>query len=81
MASLVRSSDLRVLIEAIDDQAHVDKLIAILDEMVRGALVIERVRVVSYAAGAEGIWARWEVQDSARIYGVRPRRFCSGSGQ
>jgi len=53
-ASLVElSSDLPVLIEVVDDQAHVDKLLPILDEMVTGgALVtVERVRVVKYAAG------------------------------
>jgi hypothetical protein len=52
-ASLVElSSDLPVLIEVIDDQQHVDKLLPILDEMVTGgALVtVERVRVVKYAA-------------------------------
>jgi len=55
-ASLVElSSDLPVLIEVVDDQAHVDKLLPILDEMVTGgALVtVERVRVVKYAAGAK----------------------------
>jgi PII-like signaling protein len=37
----------------VDDQAHVDRLLPILDEMVTGgALVtVERVRVVKYAAG------------------------------
>lgn len=46
------SSDLPVLIEVVDDEAHVDKLLPILDEMVSGgALVtVERVRVVKYAA-------------------------------
>jgi uncharacterized protein len=46
------SSDLPVLIEVVDDDAHVDKLLPILDEMVTGgALVtVERVRVVRYAA-------------------------------
>ena len=46
-ASLVElSTDLPVLIEVVDDQAHVDKLLPILDEMVTGgALVtVERVR-------------------------------------
>jgi hypothetical protein len=40
------------LIEVVDDEAHVDKLLPILDEMVTGgALVtVERVRVVKYAA-------------------------------
>lgn len=53
-SSLVElSSDLPVLIEVIDDEAHVEKLMPILDEMVTGgALVaVERVRVVKYAAG------------------------------
>jgi PII-like signaling protein len=53
-ASLVElSADLPVLVEVIDDDAHVDKLLPILDEMVTGgALVtVERVRVVKYAAG------------------------------
>jgi len=47
------SSDLPVLIEVVDDEAHVDTLLPILDEMVSGgALVtVERVRVVKYAAG------------------------------
>jgi hypothetical protein len=48
-SSLVElSSDLPVLIEVVDDEAHVDRLLPILDEMVSGgALVtVERVRVV-----------------------------------
>jgi PII-like signaling protein len=47
------STDLPVLIEVVDDEAHVEKLMPILDEMVTGgALVtVERVRVVKYAAG------------------------------
>ena len=52
-ASLVElSSDLPVLIEVVDDQAHVDSLLPILDEMIMGgALVtVERVRVLRYAA-------------------------------
>jgi PII-like signaling protein len=55
-ASLVElSTDLPVLIEVVDDAAHVDKLLPILDEMVTGgALVtVERVRVVKYAAGVK----------------------------
>lgn len=51
-ASLVElSHDLPVLIEVIDDEAHVERLLPILDEMVTGgALVtVERVRVVKYA--------------------------------
>ncbi len=47
------SNVLPVLIEVVDDQAHVDKLLLILDEMITGgALVtVERVRVLRYAAG------------------------------
>jgi len=55
-ASLVElSSDLPILIEVVDDESHVDKLLPILDEMITGgALVtVERVRVVKYAAGAK----------------------------
>jgi PII-like signaling protein len=50
------SGDLPVVIEVVDDRAHVDKLIAILDEMlVGGALVtMEKVRVLKYAAGNHG---------------------------
>ena len=50
------STDLPVLIEVIDDEAHVEKLLPILDEMVTGgALVtVERVRVVKYAAHRKG---------------------------
>jgi PII-like signaling protein len=53
-ANLVElSADLPVLIEVVDDEAHVEQLLPILDEMVTGgALVtVERVRVVRYAAG------------------------------
>jgi PII-like signaling protein len=53
-ASLVElSADLPVLIEVVDDQTHVDRLLPILDEMITGgALVtVERVRVLRYAPG------------------------------
>ncbi len=53
-ASLIElSTDLPVVIEVVDDQAHVDQLLPILDEMITGgALVtVERVRVLRYAAG------------------------------
>jgi uncharacterized protein len=48
------SADLPVVIEVVDDQEHVDRLLPILDEMItKGALVtIEKVRVLKYAAGA-----------------------------
>ena len=55
-ASLVElSSDLPVLIEVIEDDAHVEKLLPILDEMVTGGAIVtvERVRVVKYAAAAK----------------------------
>ena|SRR5579859_178326 len=47
------SADLPVVIEVVEDQAHADKLVAILDEMLTGgALVtIEKVRVLKYAPG------------------------------
>lgn len=47
------SADLPVLIEVVDDAEHIEKLVAILDEMiVGGALVtMEKVRVLRYAAG------------------------------
>jgi len=47
------SADLPVLIEVVDDQEHIDKIVPILDEMItKGALVtIEKVRVLKYAAG------------------------------
>lgn len=54
-SSLVElSSDLPILIEVVDDEEHVARLLPILDEMVTGgALVtVERVRVVRYAAAA-----------------------------
>lgn len=52
-SSLVElSADLPVLIEVVDDDAHVEKLIPILDEMVSGGALVtmERVRVLRYAA-------------------------------
>lgn len=47
------SADLPVLIEVVDDDAHVERLLAILDEMITGGALVtlERVRVVRYAAG------------------------------
>jgi PII-like signaling protein len=53
-ANLVElSQDLPVLIEVIDDEAHVDKLLPILDEMVSGGarVPVERVRVLMSAGG------------------------------
>ena len=47
------STDLPVLIEVVDDDAHTERLLVILDEMLSGgALVtVERVRVLKYAHG------------------------------
>ena len=47
------SADLPVLIEVVDDEAHVDRLLPILDEMVTGGALVtmEKVRVLKYAAG------------------------------
>jgi PII-like signaling protein len=49
------SADLPVLIEVVDDQEHVDRLLPILDKMLTGgALVtIEPVRVLRYAHRAK----------------------------
>jgi PII-like signaling protein len=55
-ASLLElSTDLPVVIEVVDDEAHVERLLPILDEMITGgALVtVENVRVVKYAAAAK----------------------------
>jgi PII-like signaling protein len=54
-ASLVDlSADLPVLIEIVDDDAHVQKLLPILDEMLTGGALVtmEKVRVLRYAARA-----------------------------
>lgn len=53
-ASLIElSTDLPVVIEVVDDQAHIDRLLPILDEMITGGALVtmERVRVLKYAAG------------------------------
>ena len=45
------SSDLPVVIEVVDTQEHVDRLLPILDEMVDDCLVtVEKVRVIRYRA-------------------------------
>jgi PII-like signaling protein len=46
------STDLPVLIEVVDDAAHADRLVEIVDEMNTGCLVtMEKVRVIRYAPG------------------------------
>jgi PII-like signaling protein len=47
------SRDLPVIIEVVDTEEHVARLLPILDEMVREGLVtMEKVRVVKYAPGS-----------------------------
>jgi PII-like signaling protein len=48
------SSDLPVVIEVVDDAAHTDRLLIILDEMITGGALVtlETVRVVRYAGAA-----------------------------
>jgi PII-like signaling protein len=44
------SGDLPVVIEVVEDEAHSERLIAILDEMLDGGMVtMEKVRVLRYA--------------------------------
>jgi hypothetical protein len=47
------SGDLPIVIEVVDDQEHMDKLVAILDEMITGGALVtmEKVRVLKYAPG------------------------------
>jgi PII-like signaling protein len=53
------SADLPVLIEIVDTQEHVDKLVPILDEMVgEGLVTLEKVRVLKYAAGSRPLDAQ-----------------------
>jgi PII-like signaling protein len=51
-ASILRlSEDLPIVIEIVDTEAHVERLSAILDEMVtEGLVTMEKVRVLKYAA-------------------------------
>ena len=60
-ASLIElSTDLPVVIEVVDDQAHIDRLLPILDEMITGGALVtmERVRVLKYAAGQKRTTSR-----------------------
>jgi hypothetical protein len=55
------SADLPVLIEVVDDDAHVEKLIPILDELLTGGALVtmEKVRVLRYVGrGSSGGAAR-----------------------
>ncbi len=47
------SSDLPIVIEVVDDQDHVDKLLPIRDETLTGGALVtmEKVRVLKYAPG------------------------------
>jgi PII-like signaling protein len=48
------SADLPVVIEVVDDEEHVKKLLPILDEMIPGSALVtmEKVRVLKYGAGS-----------------------------
>jgi hypothetical protein len=53
------SEDLPVLIEVVDTEEHVERLLPILDEMVtEGLVTLEKVRVVRYAPGARSLESR-----------------------
>jgi PII-like signaling protein len=47
------SADLPVIIEVVDDEEHVQKLLPILDEMITGGALVtmEKVKIVRYAPG------------------------------
>ena len=50
------SEDLPVVIEIVDTEAHVEKLLPILDEMVsEGLVTAEKVRVIKYAPGTRPV--------------------------
>lgn len=52
-AHLLRlSEDLPIVVEVVDSEEHVERLIPILDEMVtEGLVTLEKVRVIKYAPG------------------------------
>jgi hypothetical protein len=50
------SEDLPVVIEVVDTEEHIDRLLVILDEMVQEGLVtLERARVLKYAPGQRAL--------------------------
>ena len=60
-ASLIElSTDLPIVIEVVDDQAHIDRLLPILDEMITGGALVtmERVRVLKYAPAQKRMTSR-----------------------
>lgn len=60
-ASLIElSTDLPVVIEVVEDQAHIDRLLPILDGMITGGALVtmERVRVLKYAAAQKRMTSR-----------------------
>lgn len=59
-AHLLRlSEDLPVVIEVVDSQDHIDRLIPILDEMVtEGLVTLEKARVIKYAPGKRPLATR-----------------------
>jgi uncharacterized protein len=47
------SEDLPIVVEVVDTPQHVERMLPIVDEMVREGLVtVEKVRVIKYAAGS-----------------------------
>lgn len=56
-AHLVRlSQDLPVVIEVVDSEERIERLLPIVDEMVdEGLVTLEKVRVIKYAAGKRGL--------------------------
>jgi hypothetical protein len=53
------SEDLPVVIEVVDSQDHVERLIPILDEMVEEGLVtLEKARVIKYAPGTRPLGSK-----------------------
>ena len=50
------SEDLPVVIEVVDSEEHIERLLPIVDEMVgEGLVTLEKVRVIKYAAGQRGL--------------------------
>ncbi len=49
------SGDLPVILEVVEDEAHVQRLFAVLDEMIAGGALVttEKVHVVRYGPGAK----------------------------
>jgi len=59
-AHLLRlSQDLPVVVEVVDTEERIERLLPIVDEMVdEGLVTLEKVRVIKYAAGKRGLDAK-----------------------